>query len=106
MKLTMLGAAAAAFAAVALAFAPVAAAGPEEDFLTVLSDGGLSWPSGTTQAIIDGGYGVCADWANGAEFADEVVDIVDATGWSEYDAGFFVGAATGAFCPEYEYKVS
>jgi hypothetical protein len=106
MKLTIAGAATATFAAVALATAPVAAAGPEEDFLSLLSDGGLTWPSGTTQSIIDGGYGVCTDWANGAEFVDEVVDIIDATGWSEYDAGFFVGAATGTFCPEFEYKVS
>jgi len=106
MRISMVGAAAAAVGAVALITAPLAAAGPEEDFLKVIADGGIEWPSGSTQAIIDGGHGVCEDWDNGASFADEVASITDATGWSDYDAGFFIGAATGAFCPEYEAKVS
>lgn len=106
MKITIASAAAAAFAAVALLSAPAAVADPEGDFLTVIADGGITWPSDKTAQVIETGYAVCQDWANGATFEQEVADLTSVTGWTEYQAGYFIGAATGAFCPEHEAKVS
>ncbi|NVN53586.1 DUF732 domain-containing protein [Mycolicibacterium hippocampi] len=103
MKLTIACAATAAFAAVALVTAPAALADPEGDFLTVISDGGITWPSDKTAQVIETGYAVCQDWDNGATLMQEVTDLTGATGWSTDQAATFIGAATGAFCPEYEY---
>ncbi|MGD9619562.1 MAG: DUF732 domain-containing protein [Mycolicibacterium sp.] len=105
MKITIACAATAAFAAVALLSAPAAIADPEGDFLTVIADGGITWPSDKTAQVIETGYAVCQDWANGATFEQEVADLTSVTGWSDYQAGYFIGAATGAFCPEHEAKV-
>lgn len=94
------------FATAAFAGAPAALAAPEDDFLTVIAGGGISWTADQTQQVIETGYAVCQDWANGASFEQEVADLTSVTSWSDYQAGYFVGAATGSFCPEYEYKVS
>ncbi|UXA12823.1 DUF732 domain-containing protein [Mycobacterium sp. SMC-8] len=106
MKITIACAASAALAAVALIGAPAAFADPEGDFLTVIGNGGITWPSDKTQQVIETGYAVCQDWDNGASFEQEVADLTSVTDWSDYQAGYFIGAATGAFCPEYEWKVS
>jgi hypothetical protein len=106
MKITIAFAAAAAFAAVGLVSAPAAMADPEGDFLSVIGKGGITWPSEKTQQVIDTGRAVCQDWDNGASFEQEVSDLTSVTDWSDYQAGYFIGAATGAFCPEYESKVS
>jgi hypothetical protein len=106
MKISLAWAATTACAALALVIAPVASADPEGDFLTVISDGGITWPSDKTAQVIETGYAVCQDWASGATFEQEVADLTEVTSWSDYQAGYFIGAATGAFCPEYESKVS
>ncbi|MDY6999834.1 MAG: DUF732 domain-containing protein [Actinomycetota bacterium] len=105
MKITI-ACLAASFGAAALVGAPAAAADPEDDFLTVISGGGITWPPEKTPQVIETGYAVCQDWANGATFEQEVADLTSVTTWTDYQAGYFVGAATGAFCPEYEYLVS
>ncbi|BBZ09023.1 hypothetical protein MDOR_31920 [Mycolicibacterium doricum] len=38
-------------------------------------------------------------------FADEVADLVGVTDWTDYQAGVFIGAVTGAFCPQFENKI-
>ncbi|WP_137148581.1 DUF732 domain-containing protein [Mycolicibacterium sp. CR10] len=106
MKITIACAAAAAFAAVALVSAPAAFAAPEDDFLQVIAGGGITWPAEKTPEVIETGQAVCQDWDNGADFATEVSDLTSVTDWTDYQAGYFIGAATGAFCPEYEYKIS
>ncbi|WP_255605098.1 DUF732 domain-containing protein [Mycolicibacterium xanthum] len=90
----------------ALVSAPAAIADPEGDFLTVISGAGITWPSDKTAQVIETGYAVCQDWDNGATFEQEVADLTGVTNWTDYQAGYFIGAATGAFCPDYEYKVS
>ena len=106
MKIMFACAASAAFAAVALTGAPAAVAAPEDDFLTVITNGGITWPADKTPQVVETGHAVCQDWDNGATFEQEVADLTSVTSWSDYQAGYFIGAATGAFCPEYEWKVS
>jgi Protein of unknown function (DUF732) len=105
MKLTTAGAAVGAFAAVAMVTAPLASAGPEDDFLNVISGEGIDWPASKTQNVIDTGHAVCTDWRNGADLATEVSDLQSDTGWDDHQTGVFINAATGAFCPEYEHKL-
>lgn len=105
MRTTFACAVAALLAGGALWGAPAALADPEGDFLSVIAEYGITWPSEKTAQVIETGYAVCQDWDNGATFEQEVIDLAGATGWSNGDAGYFIGAATGAFCPEYEYKV-
>ncbi len=106
MKITIACAAAAAFAVASLVSAPAAFATPEDDFLQVIAGGGIDWPPDKTPQVIETGQAVCQDWDNGASFEQEVADLTGVTSWTDYQAGYFIGAATGAFCPEYEYKVS
>ncbi len=106
MKITIACGAVAAFATMALVGAPAALADPEGDFLTVISGGGITWPPDKTAQVIQTGHAVCQDWDSGATFEKEVADLTSVTDWSDYQAGYFIGAATGAFCPDYEYKVS
>jgi hypothetical protein len=105
MKLTAVASAAAGLAVVALVAAPIASAGPEEDFLKYIADHGITWPSGKTQAVIDTGKAVCTDWANGATLSAEIADLKQPTGFTDTQAATFIGAATGAFCPQYESKL-
>ena len=106
MKLTFAGAALAALAAVAVAAAPSAFAGPEDDFLSVISGEGIDWPASKTQQVIDTGHAVCTDWKNGATLAGEVSDLKEVTDWTDYQVGVFIGASTAAFCPEFQSKIS
>ena len=91
-------------AASALLCAPVAAASPEDNFLSVLNEEGVTWPGATPANMIAAGRDVCEDWSNGATLEGEIA------GLSEHldpnDAGMLVGAATAAFCPQYEAKVT
>jgi hypothetical protein len=105
MNVKLVCAAASVIGAVAWATAPVAAAGPEEDFLTIIRNEGIVWEAADTPAVLDTGHAVCSDWSNGATFADEVADLLSVTDWTDYQAGVFIGAATGAFCPQFEYKI-
>lgn len=106
MKITIAYAATTAFAAVALATTPAALADPEDDFLALIAQGGITWPSEKTAQVIETGKAVCGDFAKGASFEQEVTDLTSVTSWSDYRAGYFIGAATAAFCPEYGDNVS
>jgi hypothetical protein len=90
--------------ATALLCAPFAAASPEDDFVSVITDQGVTWPGATPANMVAAGKGVCEDWGNGATFEQEVGSL--AAHLSPDDAAFLIGAATGAFCPQYESKVS
>ena len=104
MTLRSAGAVFAAITSLALLCAPLATAAPEDDFLSVLEDAGVTWPGATPDNMVAAGKGVCEDWANGATLDSEIA------GLSEHldpdDAGVLIGAATAAFCPEYEAKVT
>jgi hypothetical protein len=98
MKHMIAGAAAAGLAAISLAVAPVAAAGPEEDFLIAVAAAGIS--SGDTQQLVALGRSVCTDQATGTAFNQVVQNLAAARGWNPAQAGAFASAATVAFCPQ------
>jgi hypothetical protein len=92
-------------AAAALICAPIAAADNADDaFIGALTEQGVTWPGATPANQIAAGKGVCQDWAAGATFESEVASL--APNLSAEDAAFLIGAATGAYCPEFESKVS
>ncbi|MDT5009248.1 MAG: hypothetical protein QOH57_865 [Mycobacterium sp.] len=112
MKFVHIASAAAGLAAAALVAAPIASASPaqEQDFLQILVTNGLKWPAGKDQAIIDTGNGVCTDWKNGATLDGEVADLQKAVksaglGWTDYQIGVLIGAATAEFCPQFKSKI-
>jgi hypothetical protein len=92
-------------AAAALMCAPIAAADNADDaFIGALTEQGVTWPGATPANQIAAGKGVCQDWAAGATFESEVASL--APNLSAEDAAFLIGAATGAYCPQFESKVS
>jgi hypothetical protein len=101
MMRTVAGFAAGAFAVVAMATAPPAAAGPEADFLAALANGGLSVPASANFRVISAGHSVCAGFSSGDSYKDAIAAVAGAFGGNKSMAGTFVGAAVSSFCPEY-----
>lgn len=58
----------------------------------------------TTDSLIDLGYTVCDTFDAGFGFF-EIAQMGIDEGIPEYEAGFIVGSAVGAFCPEYTQDV-
>jgi hypothetical protein len=105
LKLAIISATAAALASVGMVTAPVASADPEERFLTNLEIGGFSWPDESAgQNLIGFGYEICRGLDGGASAADMITQGVEATGWTGTQVGYFIGAATSAFCPEHSER--
>ncbi|GAT08175.1 hypothetical protein AU184_13955 [Mycolicibacterium novocastrense] len=104
MKAISAGTIFAGLAASAFFLAPLAAASPEDAYLNVLGEAGVTWPGATPDNMIAAGKGVCTDWANGATLEGEIAGLAEHL--DPHDAGVLVGAATAAFCPEYEAKVT
>jgi hypothetical protein len=104
-SLKIAGSVVGAFAAAALICAPIAAADTADDaFLGALTEQGVTWPGATPDNQIAAGKGVCQDWAAGATFEQEVTSLTP--NLTAEDAAFLIGAATAAYCPQYESKVS
>jgi hypothetical protein len=103
--LKLAGSVAVGLSAAAFICAPLAAADSTDDaFLGALSEQGVTWPGATPENQIAAGKGVCQDWAAGATFEQEVSSLVP--NLTPEDAAFLIGAATAAYCPQYESKVS
>jgi hypothetical protein len=94
---------AAGLTAAALVSAPLAAASPEDNFVNAMTQQGVTWPGATASNMVAAGQGVYQDWASGASLVQEVDSLSEHL--STDDAGFLIGAATAAFCPQYESKV-
>lgn len=94
----------AGIAASALFCAPIAGATPEDTFLHVLDEAGVTWPGATPENMVEAGHGVCQDWANGATLEGEIAGLTEHL--DAHSAGVLIGAATAAFCPEYESIVN
>lgn len=95
-------AAGAALTTASLVTPPLAGADVSEDyFLNELykTHQKWYWPYGE-QYIIGMGRGVCADWAAGVSYADEVESLAVSKRWTHRNARYFVALATGAFCAD------
>jgi hypothetical protein len=87
--------------------APVVNADPADDaYLHALTQGGLSWDSGSDQKMISVGHAVCTDWSGGNTLAQTVADVKNSLGLSDGGTGTILGAATAAYCPQYQSKLS
>ena len=89
-----------------IAAAPPASADPADDqYLHILQQHGLGWPSGQEQMMIDVGHAVCTDWAGGDTMKQLATEVQKATGLSSNGSGTIIGAATAAYCPEFRSKM-
>ena len=97
---------AAALAGIALVGAPIANADVADDvFLQALRDNGITWRIGSDQTMIQIGRAVCANWSNGFTFEQALAEARSALPQLADSAiGRIMGAATGAYCPQYQNK--
>jgi hypothetical protein len=94
-------------AAGAIAVAPLVAAADahadsnDEVFLTTLADRGIAAATGAA-GLIKAGHAVCIDLAAGDTAAGAIAMIAVANpDLTLNDAGYFAGAAVGAYCPAF-----
>lgn len=101
------GCVAAALGGVALVMAPVAGADATDDvFLQVLGQEGITFSNLSDQTVVNAGHGVCQDWQSGATLIQTLADVKSALKLSDNNSGFFVGAATQSYCPQYSNKAT
>lgn len=59
----------------------------------------------TDSGLVTLGHAVCADWNSGDSFNQVLADGITAfPDWSTTSIAVFIGAATGAYCPQYSTK--
>lgn len=98
---------AAGLAGMAVIAAPMANADATDDvFLQALGQQGISFPNLSNQTIVNAGHGVCQDWTNGATLAQTLADVKSALGLTDNNSGYFIGAATQSYCPQYVSKAT
>lgn len=71
----------------------------EQLFIATLDAGDINY--GVTDSGIDMGYAVCDYLATGATLIDAATLIASEGFYSNYEAGYIVGAATETLCPEW-----
>jgi len=83
-----------------LGAAPTAHADATDDaFLAVLRAHGISYES--PQSAIIAGHLVCHQLALGKKQDDIATDVMNSSTLDAYHAGYFVGVAERAYCPQY-----
>ncbi|OBH86946.1 hypothetical protein A5681_14385 [Mycobacterium scrofulaceum] len=98
---------AAGMASMAVIAAPMANADATDDvFLQALGQQGISFPNLSNQTVVNAGHGVCQDWTNGATLAQTLADVKSALGLTDNNSGYFIGAATQSYCPQYVSKAT
>jgi hypothetical protein len=103
-KLT--GSLAAVLSGIGVIIAPIAHADSTDDsYLKALTDKGITWPNGGDQTMIQLGHATCGDWAKGFTFEQTYADAKSTLpNLSDGSIGTLLGAATGAYCPQYSSK--
>ncbi|OBH12068.1 DUF732 domain-containing protein [Mycobacterium sp. E1747] len=92
----------AGLASLAVIAAPMANADATDDiFLQALGQQGITFSSLSNQTIVNAGHGVCQDWTNGATLAQTLSDVKGALALTDTNSGYFIGAATQSYCPQY-----
>ena len=78
--------------------APAYADDTDEIFVGVLDDEGIPYTSASDAILV--ANGVCAFLAEGNTLEDATVEVMNESGLGVEQSGFFVGAATAAYCPD------
>ncbi|WP_374021951.1 DUF732 domain-containing protein [Mycobacterium sp. HNNTM2301] len=101
------GPVAAGLVSMAVVAAPMANADATDDvFLQALGQQGISFPNLSSQTVVNAGHGVCQDWSNGATLAQTMADVKSGLGLTDNNSGYFIGAATQSYCPQYVSKAT
>jgi hypothetical protein len=77
--------------------APAYADNTDAVFISVLDEEGI--PYGKTSDAILMAKGVCVFLGDGKSLQDATIQVVEESGLGVKQSGFFVGAATAAYCP-------
>jgi hypothetical protein len=81
--------------------APAAHADANDDkFIQLLISDGITHDS--VPAAIAAARKVCQYLAEGMSPNEVVIDVMNSSSLPDYDAGYFVGAAIRAYCPQYK----
>ena len=86
--------------------APIANADSADDgYLQALKEKGITWPNGSDQTMIQIGHAVCGDWTKGFTFDQTLADAKSGLPQlADASVAKIMGAATGAYCPQYQNK--
>lgn len=77
-----------------------ARADPLDDrFLAALQSRGINYKS--PEAAVEAAHQVCTELGKGRTKDDVAQEVIDRSGLDPYHAGYFVGAAVGAYCPQF-----
>jgi Protein of unknown function (DUF732) len=79
--------------------APANADDTDSIFISVLDDEGITYPS--TSEAVTMAHGVCVHLSEGNSLEATATQLSKETGLEIEPAGFFVGAATAAYCPQH-----
>ncbi|WIM86866.1 DUF732 domain-containing protein [Candidatus Mycobacterium wuenschmannii] len=71
----------------------------DDRFLAALQSRGINYKS--AEAAIDAAHQVCTELGRGRTKDDVAQEVIDRSGLDPYHAGYFVGAAVGAYCPQF-----
>jgi hypothetical protein len=71
----------------------------DDNFLASIKSKGINFAS--AQAAVVAGHEVCDELDLGRQPSDVAADVTKNSNLDGYHAGFFVGAAIGAYCPRH-----
>jgi uncharacterized protein DUF732 len=77
--------------------APAYADNTDSIFVSVLDEEGIPYSSASDAVLV--ARGVCVFLEEGNSLTDATVQVMKETGMAAEQSGFFVGAATAAYCP-------
>lgn len=77
----------------------------DDIFLRVLRDGTDSFDHASDSKVVKLAHVLCGLWDDGQSL-DSVFSMLYSVGYSAQESGFFVGAATQAYCPQYDNLIT
>src|SRR5688572_21233461 len=78
--------------------APAYADEIDDIFISVLDEEGIPYTSASDAILV--ANGVCVFLSEGNTLEDATVKVMNESGLGAQESGFFVGAATAAYCPD------
>lgn len=84
---------------------PVEGQLPDDIFIKLVQDQTESFDYVPDATILELAQNICEFWESGGT-VEQAFQIVRKSGIDSYDGGFFIGAATEAYCPEYSDRTN